>query len=175
MIEETSDLNKRAYYDINASAIVSQQDVREKNKKKRQKRIKKKIKPQPLIEMFDESKRVYDKPISVRQVLRKRKVDLSWINFLAWSLEAYRELKRLCTKIAKKRASRTKPTNPNVPVINPFLLSTSFNPSIYVMSILSPLTSIFPKGTLSIAKFNFMRLSVLGQFTISLAQHSISN
>lgn len=80
MIREGSRPNKRAHFDMKTSVTisisVSQSEAAEKVKKKKQKRVEKKVKPQPLIEMFDDSKKVYDKFILVRQVLKKSKIDL---------------------------------------------------------------------------------------------------
>lgn len=53
-------------------------------KKKGVKRVGKKTEPQPLVGMFNPMTNVYDKPVSIRQLLRENKVDLNWLDWLAW-------------------------------------------------------------------------------------------
>lgn len=80
LIGEGSRLNKKTHFDMNASVIVFQFQLQsnntEKFKKKKQRKIEKKIEPQLLMSMFDESKNVYDQFISIQQVLKDNKVDL---------------------------------------------------------------------------------------------------
>ncbi|KAF6238773.1 hypothetical protein HO173_003280 [Letharia columbiana] len=45
----------------------------------------------------------YDTPISIRHVLQNNKLDISWMDFIAWSPAVCKELKRLCTRVPKKR------------------------------------------------------------------------
>ena len=58
------------------SSTLPQQTVA-KSKKKEIKRVEKKIEPQPLIEMFNLMTNVYDKSVSIRQLLKKNKIDLN--------------------------------------------------------------------------------------------------
>lgn len=79
-----------------------------KTGKKGQKKVGKKAEPQPLVTMMDESTGAYDKPVSIRQMLKQNKVDISWMDWLAWSPDACKEIKRLCTQVAKKRTPKAK-------------------------------------------------------------------
>lgn len=52
----------------------------EKNGKKSQKKVGKRTDPQPLIDMMNDVTGSYNKPISVRQILKQNKIDMSWMN-----------------------------------------------------------------------------------------------
>ena len=145
--EEESGPNKRIHYDATISpSQVPQLDQSGKPKKRAQKKVGQKVKPQPLIGMFDDVKGAYDKPISVRQALRANKVDMTWMDFIAWSPEACKELKRLCTRVAKKKTPKVNlKIAPNL-VVNPFLPTMPFNPTIPVGPIFPPVNSMFPEG-----------------------------
>lgn len=73
----------------------------ERPKRKGRKRTGKKVDPQPLVGMFNGTQ--YENPVSVRQILQNNRLDLSWMDFVAWSPAACKELKRLCTRVPKKR------------------------------------------------------------------------
>ena len=83
--------------------------VDDRPKRKGQKRVGKKIEPQPLVGMFNDLIGKYDSPVSIRSVLQDNKVDMSWMDLLAWSPSVCRELKRLCTRVPKKRIPKPKP------------------------------------------------------------------
>ena len=72
-------------------------------KQKGQKRVGKKAEPQPLVGMFNDLLGKYDSPVSIRYVLQNNKVDMSWMDLMAWSPAACKELKRMCTRVPKKR------------------------------------------------------------------------
>ena len=110
-----------------------------RTKKKGQKMVGKKSEPQPLVGMFDDSIGTYEKPISVRQMLRESKVDMSWMDWMAWSPEACKEMKRLCTKVTKRRIPKAKAGQG--PGTNK---STPFNPTFPPRSALPSLPSMFP-------------------------------
>jgi hypothetical protein len=78
-------------------------------KRKGQKRVGKRVEMQPLVGMLDDITGIYDKPLSVRQVLKHNKVDISLMDWIAWSPSACKELKRLCTRVSKKRAKKQPP------------------------------------------------------------------
>ncbi len=84
------------------------QAVGDRPKKKGQRKIGKRIEPQPLVGMLDETTEAYDKPLSIRHVLKNNKVDMTWMDYLAWSPAACKELKRLCTRMSKKRVPKAK-------------------------------------------------------------------
>lgn len=112
---EGSGARKRQYMDAstleNPAVLPSnppQFQAGGKTGKKGQKRVGKKAEPQPLVGMINESTRAYDKPVSIRQMLKQNKVDISWMDWLAWSPDACKEVKRLCTRVAKKRAPKVR-------------------------------------------------------------------
>jgi len=77
-------------------------------KKKGQKRVEKRTEPQPLVEMFNDIIERYDFLISIKEMLQRNKVDISWMNLIIWSSAVCRKLKRLCTHIVKKKKSKAK-------------------------------------------------------------------
>ncbi len=77
-------------------------------KRKGQKRVEKKTEPQPLVSMFNDTLGRYDSSVSIRKVLQRNKVNISWMDLVAWSPAVCRELKRLCTHVAKKKGSKAK-------------------------------------------------------------------
>ena len=90
----------------------------ERATRKGKKRVGRKIELQPVVgQLSDDGS--YDSPISVRQALQSTKIEMTWMDLVAWSPAACRELKRLCTRVPKKRtpkASATKqPQQPQAP------------------------------------------------------------
>lgn len=61
--------------------------------------------------MLDDTTGAYDKPLSIRRVLKANKIDMIFMDFMAWLPSACKELKRLATRVTKKK---TKPA-PVVP------------------------------------------------------------
>jgi len=78
----------------------------ERMKKKGQKKVGKKVEPQPLVGMFNDDQGKYESPISIRTLMKQHRVDISLMDFVAWSPQACRELKRMCTRVAKKREKK---------------------------------------------------------------------
>ena len=76
--------------------------------KKEKKRAERKTKMTSLIDMFNDILDTYDKIISIRDVLKKAKMNLTWMNFLTWFSIICKELKRVCIRVAKKRFSKSK-------------------------------------------------------------------
>ena len=56
--------------------------------------------------MLNDASNKYDTIILIRQVLQNNKINLFWMNFIAWFLTVCRKLKRLCTRVTKKRESK---------------------------------------------------------------------
>ena len=79
-------------------------DTRPKGKGK--KRVGKRIELQPLVGLFNEGSGSFDAPVSVRAMLQRTKVDMTWMDLVAWSPAIGRELKRLCTRVTKKREKK---------------------------------------------------------------------
>ena len=119
---EGSGVRKSQHMDASTLENPSQFQAGAKTGKKGQKKVGKKAEPQPLMGMMNESTGAYDKPVSIRQMLKQNKVDISWMDWLAWSPDACKEIKRLCTRVAKKRTPKAKPLGQDQ--------STIFNPAI---------------------------------------------
>ena len=75
-------------------------------KQKAKKRVGRRAEPQQLVGLYNEGLLKYDSPVSVRQVLQNTKIDMNWMDLVAWSPAICRELKRLCTRVPKKRAPK---------------------------------------------------------------------
>ena len=73
LIEKGSESNKQTHHEIFVSVMIFQANTSGRPKKK----IEKKIESQFLIDMFDEMVEIYDKFISIRQVLKINKIDMS--------------------------------------------------------------------------------------------------
>ena len=140
---ESSGPNKRPHEDESQSQTVQNepsqpqsqpqnqpqnvtQSADDRPKAKGKKRVGKKIELQPIVGLFNDSLGKYDSPMSIRQMLQRTKVDMSWMDLVAWSPAIGRELKRLCTRVAKKREKKLakQPQPPQVPSF-PF---GTFNP-----------------------------------------------
>ena len=59
--------------------------------------------------MFNDKTGAYDSPISIRKLLESHVENLTWLDFLHWSPTAVSELKRLATRVTKKRTRLPKP------------------------------------------------------------------
>jgi hypothetical protein len=114
MYKEKSEFNKRSHHEqivlslsISITFSITEQ-VERIIRKKSQKRVDKKSKSQSLMSMFDDTADVYEKSIFVRKVLKNHRINMSFLNWMTWSSETCKELKRLCTKITKKRTQKFK-------------------------------------------------------------------
>ncbi|KAL8795800.1 MAG: hypothetical protein Q9182_007483 [Xanthomendoza sp. 2 TL-2023] len=83
-----------------------------RDKKKGQKRTGKRAEPLPLVGMMNDTQGSFKKPVSIRQVLKDNKVDMSFMDFMAWSPSACKELKRLCTRVTNKNTKPQPPVQP---------------------------------------------------------------
>ena len=142
---ESSGPNKRPHEDESQSQTVQNdpsqpqsqpqnqpqnvtQAADDRPKVKGKKRVGKKIELQPIVGMFNDSLGKYDSPMSIRQMLQRTKVDMSWMDLVAWSPAIGRELKRLCTRVAKKREKKLAKQPVQLPQAPPFPFGT-FNPN----------------------------------------------
>ena len=94
-----------------AQAPMGQPNQAQVLKKKGGKRTARKGEPQPLVGLYDKLGK-YESPISIRQLLMANKVDMSFLDLVAWSPAVCKELKRLCTRIAKKKNPKPKVQQP---------------------------------------------------------------
>ena len=53
--------------------------------------------------MFNDAIEIYDKSVSVWQILKNNKMNMSLLNFMTWFSKTCRKIKRLTTKIIKKK------------------------------------------------------------------------
>jgi hypothetical protein len=82
LYDEEFEFNKRSHheqiaFDLTEFTLVSMKRV---TKKKSQKRIDKKSESQFLINMFDDALKAYEKSISIRQILKVNKINMSLLN-----------------------------------------------------------------------------------------------
>lgn len=124
--------------------------------------------------MIDEISRAFDKPVSVREVLKWNKVDISLMDWMAWSPSTCKELKRLCTRVSKSRQTKPKDlpaTNeiPNVPFSAPpnptfstFPLTSDVSQQIPMPQQTQPLVNIIP-----VPQFQGFGATPRGFYTIS--------
>lgn len=110
-------------------------------KRKGQKRVGKKTEATPLAGMIDETSGAFDKPVLVREILKRNRVDISLMDWMAWSPSACKELKCLCTRVSRKRQAKSKapPVSNGAPKV-PF--STPPNPTSQAFP---PTSGIFPR------------------------------
>lgn len=101
------------------------QPAAERPKRKGQRRVGKKTELQPLVGMFNDAQGKFDSAVSVRSVLSHNKIDMTWMDMLAWSPAMCRELKRLCTQVTSKRAKKS--SNP-APPAQPIPFPQAFMP-----------------------------------------------
>lgn len=63
--------------------------------------------------IIDEISGAFNKPVLVREVLKKNRVDISLIDWMAWLPSAYKKLKCLYTYISRKRQTKAKASTVN--------------------------------------------------------------
>ena len=121
MYDETSGPNKRPRPSSKPPGPSEQSRAREVDHqppRPKRKSQKKRTEPTPLLGMFNDTIGSYDKAISVRQMLQGNKIDISWMDLVAWSPQVCKELKRICTRVTKKREK--KGSLPKAPAIHEF-------------------------------------------------------
>ena len=75
----------------------------DRSKKKGKKRTGKKFEFQSLMGMFNKQIKKYDSVVSIRYILQNNKIDMIWMDLVVWFPNIYRELKRFCIRVLKKR------------------------------------------------------------------------
>ncbi len=83
--------------------------------------------------MFNDTLGKYDTAIPIRQLMQQHRVDISLMDFVAWSPQACKELKRMCTRVSKKRERKQNASSggqPQVPQQAIPLLQQPFVPQI---------------------------------------------
>ena len=73
---------------------------------KKSKRRNKKAETMPLINIYNEKKGNYDNAISIRKMFQQHKVDISWMDLIAWSPTVNKKIKRLCIRVSKPRQQK---------------------------------------------------------------------
>jgi hypothetical protein len=83
LYDEEFESNKRFHQEqivVSDSAESILTSIERTVKKKSQKRVEKKFESQSLVDMFDDALSVYEKSISVRQILKVNKIDINLLN-----------------------------------------------------------------------------------------------
>ena len=87
----------------------------ERPKKRGQKRAGKQVVMNPLVGMINDRTGFIDQQTLIRQLLKSHKVDLSWMDLCALSPTVCQEMKRLLTRMSKKREkTKTRPQAQNL-------------------------------------------------------------
>ena len=115
-IGESSGPNKRAHVEGVSDSLpkataapqqpAASQIIDDRPKRKGPKRVGRKAEPQPLVGMLNDAVGNYDSPTSIRHVLQNKKLGISWMDLVACSPTVCKEIKRLCTRVPKKRISK---------------------------------------------------------------------
>jgi hypothetical protein len=109
--------------------------------------------------MFDDALSAYEKFISVRQILKVNKIDINLLNWMTWSFETCKKLKRLCTRVIKKRVSKVK-KNSSFSYLN---FSEQFHSEMFVRFTLSSLNTIL----LEFKNFTFQSIESFATYVSS--------
>lgn len=126
LLSEGSVPNKRPrqdeperFYDLmsapNPQFQFQDADTPVRGKKKGTKRTDKRVDLTLLVRLMDETSGIMDNVLSVRQVLKNNKVDITWIDLYAWSPSVCREFKRCLIRIPKKRNGKAAQHNTAMP------------------------------------------------------------
>lgn len=83
--------NKRSHFEEPPAPIFVCCQARQKKSGKREER--KQAKDLPLVGMLNKDTRVYKKPISIKELLKGTKFDVSLLEFVAWSPALCKEIK----------------------------------------------------------------------------------
>ena len=97
-----------------------------KQKRKGQKKVGKKAELQPIVGMFNDALGRFEPVVSVKDVLRVNKIDMTWMDMLAWSPAMCKELKRLCTRVTNKKTKKS--GNTTAPPAQPIPFPQNFQP-----------------------------------------------
>ena len=57
----------------------------------------------PIVDMINDNTEFVDKQTSICQLMKNNKIDMTWMNLCAWSPSVCWEMKRLLTRMSKKR------------------------------------------------------------------------
>lgn len=140
-------------------------------KKKGAKKGVKKVEPQPVAGIYDDILGKYDTSVSIRQVLKDNKVDISRMDLIAWFPGVCREYKRMCTRVAKRRTPKPNvgPTAMDFPGYYPQLFCRSRVPARFFLSTFWLNYWFFLNAVeftimLMISKKQFARLLIKGEF-----------
>lgn len=127
MYGESSGPNKRPHIEEVSAPTTGRTQCCHKKSGKRGER--KQAEVFPLVGMLNETTGVHKKPVSIRELLKGTKVDVSLLDLVAWSPSSCKEVKCLCTRGTKKKKSKVQPM-PQQPVsTNSKPMQTQMNPS----------------------------------------------
>jgi hypothetical protein len=173
MYEEESESNKRFHHEsivlsLSVSITASADQIERTIRKKSQKRVNKKFESQSPVKMFDDIIDIYEKSISIWKVLKNHKINMNLLNWMTWSSEACKELKRLCTRITKKRIQKSKKNS-----VVYSIFSKSFNSEVSVRLTLSSINTIVSEIENFMKNLIFQSNESLATY-VSLAQYNQS-
>lgn len=104
MYGESSGPNKRPH--IEESSALARTQTRQKKGGKKGER--KQANVLPLVEMLNDATGEYKKPISIKELLKGTKVDISLLDLVAWSPASCKEIKQLCTRVTKRKKPKNR-------------------------------------------------------------------
>lgn len=135
MYGESSGPNKRPHIEETSAPTTGRTQGRHKKSGKRGEQ--KQAEVLPLVGMLNETTGACEKPVSIRELLKNTKVDVSLLDLVAWSPASCKEVKRLCTRVTKKKKPKVQESQKTAPMPVPF------NPQ-YPKAILPGFHTMFP-------------------------------
>lgn len=118
MYGESSGPNKPPHIEETSASTTGR--TQSHHKKGGERREQKQSEVLPLVEMLNETTGACEKPVSIRELLENTKVDLSLLDLVAWSPASCKEVKRLCTRVTKKKKPKVQESQKTAPMPAPF-------------------------------------------------------
>ena len=114
MYGESSGPSKRPHIEETSAPTTSRTQGRCKKSGKRGEQKQAEI--SPLAGMLNETIGLYEKPVSIREWLKSTKVDVSLHNLVALSPASFKKVKRLCTRVTKKKKLKVQKPQETAPM-----------------------------------------------------------
>ena len=149
-------------------------DLKSKKNKKNQER--KKFESQSIIDILDDASSKYDSTISIRQIFQNNKIDLIWMNLIAWFLTVCRKFKRFCTRVIKKREFKKIADQQSAQQFNPMIsqyISQSISAyQMFASQIFQQTSQSIQQTYVSISSIQFDQSQSSQMFSQSVSQQS---
>lgn len=100
---ENSGTNERPYIE----ELTTSTRTQARQKRSGKKREKKQSDAFPLMGMLNDATKEYEKLVSIREILKSTRLDISLLDLVAWSSASCKEIKRLCIQVTKQKKSQT--------------------------------------------------------------------